>query len=125
MSHVRGKNTKPELAVRRIVRQLGYRFRAHDPSLPASPDFVFPSARKVILVHGCFWHRHYRCRKATIPKTRRHFWQKKFEQNKSRDRASLKELRRRGGRLWSYGNARRNLRRICVSDFATTWSPNR
>jgi len=103
MSRVRGRNTKPELVVHRIVRQLGYRFRACHPSLPARPDLVFPSAHKVIFVHGCFWHRHYRCQKATVPKTRSAFWRNKFEQNKLRDRAKLRQLRRRGWKaliLW-------------------------
>src|SRR5579859_919638 len=96
MSRVRGANTRPELAVRQIVRQLGYKFRVNHPSLPARPDLVFPLTRKVILVHGCFWHRHYRCPKATMPKTRRAFWRRKFEQNKMRDQAKLRQLRRLG-----------------------------
>src|SRR5579859_6494174 len=96
MSHVRARNTKPEMAVRRVVRQLGYRFKLHDPSLPARPDLVFSSLRKVIFVHGCFWHRHYRCRKATTPKTRRRFWLGKFDQNKLRDRSTVRQLRRKG-----------------------------
>jgi DNA mismatch endonuclease, patch repair protein len=96
MSHVRGKNTKPELAVRRIVRRLGYTFRMYDQSLPARPDLVFPSMQKVIFIHGCFWHRHYRCQKATMPKTRVAFWRNKFKQNKLRDRSKLKQLRGQG-----------------------------
>lgn len=96
MSRVRAANTKPELLVRRIVRRLGYRFRVCEPSLPARPDLVFPLLQKVIFVHGCFWHRHYRCPKTTTPRTRSTFWRNKFEQNKLRDRASLRQLRKKG-----------------------------
>jgi DNA mismatch endonuclease (patch repair protein) len=96
MSRVRGRDTKPELVVRRIVRCLGYKFRACYPSLPARPDLAFLPMRKAILVHGCFWHRHHRCRKATMPKTRFAFWSNKFEQNKLRDRTKLRQLRKQG-----------------------------
>src|SRR5579862_3439712 len=103
MSRIRGKHTKPELIVRRIVRQLGHRFRVYQPGLPAKPDLVFPSAHKVILVHGCFWHRHNRCRRATVPKTHVRFWIEKFDRNKRRDRAKVRQLQRRGWKtltLW-------------------------
>ncbi len=96
MSRVKGKDTKPELLVRRLVRQLGFRFRVYNPSLPAHPDLVFPSKRKVIFVHGCFWHRHPHCPKATTPKSRVAFWRKKFQANKSRDRRKLSALRNLG-----------------------------
>lgn len=96
MSRVRGKNTKPELLVRRLVKELGYRFRLHNPSLPAHPDLVFPTKRKVILVHGCFWHRHPHCSKATSPRSHVAFWRKKFQQNRARDRRNLLELRKLG-----------------------------
>jgi DNA mismatch endonuclease (patch repair protein) len=96
MSRVRGRDTKPELAVRKMVRQLGYTFKTHRRSLPATPDIVFPKLRKTILVHGCFWHRHYRCKKASVPKTRALFWANKFRRNKERDRAKLRELRAQG-----------------------------
>lgn len=103
MSRIRGRNTNPERIVRRLVRQLGYTFKTYHPSLPAKPDLVFPSQHKVILVHGCFWHRHYRCPKATTPKTRVRFWRNKFAQNKRRDRQQLILLRNRGWKsmvLW-------------------------
>lgn len=103
MSHVRGRHTKPELRVRRIVRELGYKFKTYQRSLPATPDFVFPKDHKVIFVHGCFWHRHYRCVKATTPKTNVRFWRQKFEKNKRRDRLKLQQLRRQGWKaltLW-------------------------
>jgi len=103
MSQVRARDTRPELIVRRIVKRLGYSFRTNHPFLPAKPDLVFPKRHKVIFVHGCFWHRHPRCRKASMPKTHVAFWTSKFRQNRLRDRATLRELQRRGWRtlvLW-------------------------
>lgn len=96
MGRIRGTKTSPELVVRRIARRLGYKFKVNDSSLPARPDLVFPSIHKVIFVHGCFWHRHYRCKKASMPKTRVAFWRNKFKQNKLRDRAKLRQLKGRG-----------------------------
>lgn len=103
MRRVRGRDTRPELNVRRIVRQLGYKFKTYQRFLPARPDLVFPSLHKVIFVHGCFWHRHYRCPKTSMPKTRVRFWSEKFERNKQRDRIKLQRLRRQGWKaliLW-------------------------
>lgn len=85
MASVRGKDTKPEMTVRRLAHALGYRFRLHRRDLPGRPDIVFPARKKVIFVHGCFWHQHRGCRKATIPKTRREFWQAKLTKNEARD----------------------------------------
>ena len=98
MSRVRGKHTKPEISVGRVVRRLGYRFRRHQKRLPGNPDFVFHDLSKVVFVHGCFWHRHRGCKKTTSPKTRREFWQKKFDENVTRDRKAIRSLRRLG---WS------------------------
>ncbi len=96
MSRVRAVNTKPELAVRRLLYALGFRFRLHRSDLPGCPDIVLPGRRKVIFVHGCFWHRHPRCRRATMPKTRPDFWAHKFKQNRERDKRQQRELRRMG-----------------------------
>jgi len=87
MSRVRGKNTKPEMAVRSLAHRLGYRFRLHRSDLPGKPDLVFPSRRKAIFVHGCFWHRHPNpgCKLARLPKSRRDFWIPKLEGNRQRD----------------------------------------
>ncbi len=85
MARIRGKDTKPELVVRRLVHAMGYRYRLHRRDLPGSPDLVFKSRRKVVFVHGCFWHRHPGCKKASTPSTRREFWQEKFDQNVERD----------------------------------------
>lgn len=97
MAAVPQHNSKPEIAVRRTIHAMGYRFRVNVRTLPGSPDIVLPCHRKIIFVHGCFWHRH-RCRRATTPATRREFWLTKFEQNKARDRRNLRDLRKLGWR---------------------------
>lgn len=98
MSRVRGKDTQPELVVRKCAHSLGLRFRLHRSDLPGRPDLVFPGRGMVIFVHGCFWHRHRGCRKASVPSTRHHFWMDKFQRNVSRDAQSARALRRLG---WS------------------------
>ena len=96
MSRIRGKDTNPELIVRKILHALGYRYRLHDRSLPGSPDLVFPGKQKVLFVHGCFWHRH-NCRYGrVIPKTRRAFWQRKLDGNRQRDKKNRQLLRNQG-----------------------------
>lgn len=99
MSRVRAKDTKPELVVRRLTHSLGYRFRLHRRDLPGTPDLVFPSRRSVILVHGCFWHRHAKCSKTTTPSTRTKFWNDKFAANVSRDSNTRRALIDRGWRV--------------------------
>ncbi|MCS6921284.1 MAG: DNA mismatch endonuclease Vsr [Elioraea sp.] len=98
MATIRGKDTGPELAVRRLLHSMGYRFRLHRRDLPGTPDIVLPSRRKAIFVHGCFWHGHPRCRFATRPATRPEFWAEKIARNKRRDRIAAARLRRLG---WS------------------------
>ena len=96
MSRVRSKNTRPEIAVRSLVHRLGYRFRLHSRDLPGCPDIVFACRKKVIFVHGCFWHRH-TCKKGrSLPSTRQPFWQDKLEGNAERDRRTKAKLRRDG-----------------------------
>ncbi len=94
MSRIRSKNTVPELAVRTLVHGMGYRFRIHRRDLPGSPDLVFPSRRKVIFVHGCFWHRHRKCALSRIPKSRVDFWTAKLNANAERDIANIQTLRK-------------------------------
>lgn len=92
MSQIRSADTKPELVVRRLAHGLGYRYRLHRRDLPGRPDLVFPSRRKVIFVHGCFWHRH-ECRYGRVtPKTRQQFWAEKFTRNVARDREAQRAL---------------------------------
>ena len=85
MSAIKSKNTKPEIAVRKLLHSMGYRFRLHRKDLPGSPDIVLPKYKTVIFVHGCFWHRHENCKYASTPKTRKEFWKKKFQSNIKRD----------------------------------------
>lgn len=99
MARVRGKNTQPEIVVRQLAHALGYRFRLHRRDLPGCPDIVFPGHRKAIFVHGCFWHQHRRCGKATLPKTRRSFWAKKLAANEARDKRDIRSLRAMGWRV--------------------------
>lgn len=96
MAAVRSEDTKPELAVRKIVHAMGYRYRLHDRKLPGRPDLVFVSRCKAIFVHGCFWHRHTGCRYATSPKTHVAFWKAKFSYNVARDRRNRRELKKMG-----------------------------
>jgi DNA mismatch endonuclease (patch repair protein) len=100
MSRVRSKHTKPELRVRRLVFALGFRYRLHVANLPCTPDLVFRGRKKIILVHGCFWHRHQHngCRLARLPRSRLGFWLPKLEANRARDSRNVSKLRRLG---WS------------------------
>ena len=98
MARIGSADTSPELAVRRLLHRLGYRFRLHRRGLPGTPDICFPGRKKAIFVHGCFWHRHEGCRRTTTPVTRTSFWNDKFRKNVERDRANLKALRELG---WS------------------------
>ncbi|MBS5905279.1 MAG: DNA mismatch endonuclease Vsr [Acetobacteraceae bacterium] len=88
----KGKNTTPELAVRRLLHALGYRFRLHCRDLPGTPDIVFPGRCKAIQVHGCFWHQHEGCRRATVPMTRRDYWLPKLARNRERDAEAERRL---------------------------------
>lgn len=92
MGRVKSTDTKPEIKVRRLVYALGHRFRLHRSDLPGKPDLVFPGKKKVIFVHGCFWHRHAGCHRTTSPKTRAEYWQDKFDENVRRDAACEREL---------------------------------
>ena len=95
MSKVGQKNTKPEMVLRRALHGLGYRYRLYRRDLPGSPDLVFTSRRKVIFVHGCFWHGH-GCRWGQLPKTRSEYWLPKIEANKERDNRALTLLSEKG-----------------------------
>jgi DNA mismatch endonuclease (patch repair protein) len=99
MASVRSKDTSPELTVRSLVHRMGYRFRLHRKDLPGTPDLVFVGLRKVIFIHGCFWHRHIGCKYATDPKTRVRFWQAKFDSNVQRDSRTRRQLNRLGWRV--------------------------
>lgn len=96
MARIGQRDTLPELTVRRSLHRLGYRFRLHRRDLPGTPDIVLPRHRVAILVHGCFWHRHSKCRFAYTPKTRVEFWNSKFKQNVERDIRVHRALQERG-----------------------------
>ena len=92
MSRIRGKDTKPEMIVRRLTHAMGYRYRLHAREFPGRPDLVFRPRRKAIFVHGCFWHRHEGCQFAYTPRSRQQFWNDKFESNVRRDQQALIDL---------------------------------
>ena len=96
MSQVKGKDTKPEVLVRRLLHGMGYRFRLHAKDLPGRPDVVMPRHRKIVQVHGCFWHGHRGCRRATRPSTNVDFWSNKIEGNQRRDVRTRRKLRSMG-----------------------------
>ena len=93
MSRIRGTNTTPERIVRSVLHRMGYRFRIHRKDLPGKPDIVLPKHRLVFFVHGCFWHRHRRCKYAYTPKSHKEFWESKFRENVRRDRHVERQLR--------------------------------
>jgi DNA mismatch endonuclease, patch repair protein len=98
MSRVRGRDTKPEMLVRRGLHARGLRYRLHDRKLPGRPDLVFPKYRTALFVHGCFWHAH-SCALSKLPATRQDFWKKKLEGNAARDRRAIDALRSDGWRV--------------------------
>lgn len=99
MSGIRGKNTLPELLVRKSIFAEGLRFRLHRKDLPGNPDIVLPRKQVIIFVHGCFWHQHPGCRLAKLPTTNSDFWQKKLKGNSARDRKVAEELNSLGWRV--------------------------
>lgn len=99
MSRIRSRDTKPEIAVRRLLHEIGIRFRLHVRKLPGHPDIVLSRRRTVVFVHGCFWHRHQGCKYAYFPKSRKIFWNNKFNANLKRDRLQEAELKRQGWRV--------------------------
>ncbi|MTH60028.1 very short patch repair endonuclease [Paracoccus litorisediminis] len=103
MAGIRGKDTKPELVLRRSLHALGFRYRLHVKGVPGKPDIVMPKYNAVIFVHGCFWHRHRGCRYTTTPSTRRDFWTAKFDTNVARDivvRSALSQAGWRVATVW-------------------------
>ena len=99
MSRIRGTDTKNEIKVRKALFNLGYRFRKNDKRYPGKPDIVLPKYQSVIFVHGCFWHQHPGCKKATIPKKNAEFWKKKLEGNRKRDIQHISDLTDAGWRV--------------------------
>lgn len=106
MSMIKGKNTKPEMLVRRFLHANGYRYKLHDKSLPGKPDIVLPKYKTVIFVHGCFWHGHKNCKYFVIPKTRTEWWLNKINGNIANDEKAAKALKKEGWKIitiWECG----------------------
>lgn len=104
MSRIHGANTKPELEVRKRLHSMGFRYCLHYSKLPGKPDIVLPKHKKIIFVHGCFWHGHPGCKRSKLPTTNVDFWQRKISSNIARDLEVQKELARRGWKIltiWS------------------------
>lgn len=111
MSAIKGKNTLPEILLRKFLHANGFRYRLHVVKLPGKPDIVLPKYRLCIFVNGCFWHQHIGCKFASIPKTNTEFWTRKFIANKERDNAVIAQLRNLGWRvfeIWECGIERHN-----------------
>jgi DNA mismatch endonuclease, patch repair protein len=99
MARIRSQNTSPEVSLRKLIHGLGYRFRLHRNDLPGKPDLVFPSRKKVIFVHGCFWHQHTECREGRVPGSRLEYWVPKLRRNQERDVLAQSSLKEQG---WGY-----------------------
>lgn len=128
MSRVRSAHTRPEILVRKLIFGMGYRYRLHRKDLPGKPDIVFPSRKKVIFVHGCFWHQHQdpTCRLSRIPKTKQDFWVPKFIANQERDRIALSELKRLGWQvliIWECQLKNIDSLRAKISEFLCDQAP--
>lgn len=114
MAGIRGKNTKPEMAVRRHLHRAGLRYRLHRRDLPGTPDLVLPKHEAVVFVHGCYWHQHPGCRFAVMPKSNTEFWREKLEGNRRRDLRHQRELRELGYRVFVIWECQLSERRLDV-----------
>ena len=99
MSRIKGKDTKPEMLVRKFLHTKGYRYKLHDKTLPGKPDIVLPKYKTVIFVHGCFWHGHTNCKYFVVPKTRTQWWTDKINRNKANDEKAVKVLQKDGWKV--------------------------
>ena len=101
MSRIKGKDTKPEMLVRRFLHANGFRYKLHDKSLPGKPDIVLPKYCTVIFVNGCFWHGHHNCKYYVVPKTRTDWWLNKINTNKANDAKAIKALKKAGWKIFN------------------------
>lgn len=101
MSQIKGKDTKPEMMVRKYIFSKGFRYRLHDKRLPSKPDIVLPKMKVAVFIHGCFWHGHTNCRYFVLPKTRTEWWLKKIERNKQLDSENLLKLKDAGWKVFT------------------------
>lgn len=100
MSKIKGKDTKPEILVRKFLFAKGLRYKLHDKKLPGKPDLVFPKYKKILFVNGCFWHGHENCKYFILPKTRTEWWLNKINKNKEKDLESTKKLESQGWKVY-------------------------
>lgn len=120
MSHVTGKDTKPEILVRKILHSMGFRYRLHVRNLPGNPDIVLPRHKKVIFVHGCFWHGHEDCKRSQRPTTNKEFWNEKIDRNIERDVKAVSDLTNMGWKvltLWQCETKNYELLKVKLLDF--------
>lgn len=96
MSKIKSKDTKPETLVRKVLRDLGFRYRLHSSSLPGKPDIYIPKYKAALFIHGCFWHQHENCKRKSMPKSNIEYWKPKLEKNVERFKMQSKELRNQG-----------------------------
>ena len=123
MRAVKSRDTGPEMLTRRIIHAMGYRYRLHRKDLPGKPDLVFPSRKKAIFVHGCFWHGHTCARGARMPKSNRAYWKSKISRNRERDKESEEALREDGWRVltvWECQMKETAALRECLHTFLET-----
>jgi DNA mismatch endonuclease (patch repair protein) len=99
MSQIKGRNTKPEMLVRKFLHAQGFRYKLHDKTLPGRPDIVLPKYKTVILIHGCFWHGHNGCKYFVVPKTRTEWWLQKINGNIANDEKAVKALKKDGWKI--------------------------
>ena len=99
MSRIKGKDTKPEMLVRKFLHANGYRYKLHDKNLPGRPDIVLPKYNTIIFVHGCFWHGHANCKYFVVPKTNTKWWTDKINGNKANDAKAIKALKKDGWKI--------------------------
>lgn len=120
MAKIKGKNTNTEIIVRKILKKMGYSFHTNVSDLPGSPDIVFPKRRKIIFIHGCFWHQHLRCKASDRPRTNVAFWEQKLDRNIKRDRIVRQQLKKMGWKaliLWGCQIRRENILRNRIRNF--------
>jgi DNA mismatch endonuclease (patch repair protein) len=125
MSSVRSKDTKPEVLVRSLLHQAGFRFRKNAKSLPGTPDIVLPKYKCVIFINGCFWHQHKGCKRATVPKTRIEFWVNKLAGNVERDKLNVAKLESQGWKVlivWECGlrSVSKEKRNLLIKDLSNS-----
>jgi len=128
MSRIRSKGMLPEMIVRRLIHAMGYRYRLHQKNLPGNPDLVFSRRRKIIFVHGCFWHQHPGCTDGHFPASNRGYWIPKLERNIRRDQVAVEKLKELGWVVlivWECETQDRDILSLRLSEFLSATAPTR